>query len=58
MPQCDFSKVALATVYYVYQKYNNMNTTKVSVMESSPSDVFLGKGVLKIYSRFTGEHPC
>ena len=25
---------------------------------SSPSEVFLGKGVLKIYSKFTGEHPC
>ena len=25
---------------------------------SSPSEVFLGKGVLKIYSRLTGEHSC
>ena len=25
---------------------------------SSPSEVFLGKGVLKICSKFTGEHPC
>ena len=25
---------------------------------SSPSEVFLGKGVLKISSKFTGEHPC
>ena len=25
---------------------------------SRPSDVFLGKGVLKICSKFTGEHPC
>ena len=25
---------------------------------SSPPEVFLGKGVLKICSRFTGEHPC
>ena len=24
----------------------------------SPSEVFLGKGVLKIFSKFTGEHPC
>ena len=25
---------------------------------SNPPDVFLGKGVLKICSKFTGEHPC
>ena len=25
---------------------------------SSPPEVFLGKGVLKICSKFTGEHPC
>ena len=25
---------------------------------SSLSEVFLGKGVLKICSKFTGEHPC
>ena len=24
----------------------------------SPPDVFLRKGVLKIYSKFTGDHPC
>ena len=25
---------------------------------SSPPEVFLGKGVLKICSKFIGEHPC
>ena len=25
---------------------------------SNPPEVFLGKGVLKICSKFTGEHPC
>ena len=25
---------------------------------SSPPELFLGKGVLKIYSKFTAEHPC
>ena len=29
-----------------------------TVKESSPSEVFLGKAVLKICSKFTGEHPC
>ena len=28
------------------------------IYRSSHSEVFLGKGVLKIYSKFTGEHPC
>ena len=27
-------------------------------VESSPSEVFLIKGVLKICNKFTGEHPC
>ena len=30
----------------------------VSLFRSSPSEVFEGKGVLKIQSKFTGEHPC
>ena len=25
---------------------------------STAPDVFLEKGVMKIYSKFTGEHPC
>ena len=29
-----------------------------SVYRSSHPGVFLGKGVLKIYSKFTEEHPC
>ena len=28
------------------------------LLRSSRPDVFLGKGVLKICSKFTGEHPC
>ena len=31
---------------------------KPAVRRSSPPEVFLGKGVLKICSKFTGEHPC
>ena len=27
-------------------------------MQKQPSKMFLGKGVLKICSKFTGEHPC
>ena len=30
----------------------------LEILKSSHPKVFLGKGVLKICSRFTGEHPC
>ena len=30
----------------------------VHFFRSSPSEVFLGKSILKIWSKFTGEHPC
>ena len=29
-----------------------------STARDSPPDVLLGKGVLKLCSKFTGEHPC
>ena len=28
------------------------------MVRSSRTELFLGKGVLKICSKFTGEHPC
>ena len=28
------------------------------IAKSIPSEVLLGKGVLKICSKFTGQHPC
>ena len=31
---------------------------RVRRVRSSPSEVFLGKGVLKICRKFAGEHPC
>ena len=36
-------------IYDTYEGYKS---------RSSPPEVFLGKGVLKICSKFTGEHPC
>ena len=30
----------------------------VNKSKSSPSEVFLGQGVLEKWSKFTGEHPC
>ena len=35
-----------------------LSTTAHNIDRSSPLEVFLGKGVLKIYSKFIGEHPC
>ena len=32
-------------------------TFPLNIFRSSPSDVFLGKAVLKICSKFIGEHP-
>ena len=34
------------------------NFSGYCVFRSSQPEVFLGKGVLKICSKFTGEHPC
>ena len=43
----------------LYVRTRKLNQTyKIDSYRSSPSEVFLGKGVLKICSKFTGEHPC
>ena len=34
------------------------NKSNLDSSRSSPLEVFLEKGVLKIYSKFTEEHPC
>ena len=47
----------------------SLNSSKIASLEKNPiavdenkqkyrPEVFLGKGVLKIRSKFTGEHPC
>ena len=41
------------TLYETFQ----LNTF-FSIYRSSSPEVFLGKDVLKICSKFTGEHPC
>ena len=37
---------------------NNKGTGKQPVIKSNRPEVFLRKGILKICSKFTGEHPC
>ena len=34
------------------------NYFEIILIRSSHPDLFLGKGVLKICNKFTGEHPC
>ena len=31
---------------------------RFSLFSSNPLEVFVGKGILKIRNKFTGEHPC
>ena len=38
--------------------FNGLILLKLYWNISNPSEVFRGKGVLKINSKFTGEHPC
>ena len=39
-------------------KFDHSSILSNTVFGSSPPEVFLGKGVLKICSKFTGEHLC
>ena len=40
------------------QLFSNASSFSFSIIRSSHPEVFLEKGVLKICSKFTGEHPC
>ena len=46
----DLRICVLATIFFL--------NFKAKKCRSIPSDVFLGKSILKICSKFTGEHPC
>ena len=58
--------MALLNVYYISFIKSPRGKTyayqhgvrNLSFYRSSPPEVFLGKRVLKIYSKFTREHPC
>ena len=47
-------KKSLHLCFFTRNVLNAVNT----LFGSSHSELFLRKGVLKIYSKFTGEHPC
>ena len=43
---------------FKYKKYHRYQKNTKNFNRSSQSEVLLGKGVKKIRSKFTGEHPC
>ena len=47
-----------ATMKKSLRKKHKLFDAIISCCRSSHPEVFLGKGVLKICSKFTGEHPC
>ena len=49
----------MTTFYRKIQKFvKRLTITLITLDRSSHPEVFLGKGVLKIYSKFTGAQPC
>ena len=57
--QCVFDKLAMEREmdFPCGFGYSCKTFKEWNIQKSTPS-VFLGKVVLKIYSKFTGEHPC
>ena len=45
-------------IYFFYATWNDESSSHSRTYRSSPPDMLLGKVVLRIYSKFTGEHPC
>ena len=52
------SFVQIQTSFKVKQSSHHIPKRSSEKPRSSHPEVFLGKAVLKIYSKFTGEHPC
>ena len=48
----------LGKIYWFYVANKFFTVQKLSEYRNSPPEGFLGKGVLKICSKFTAEHPC
>ena len=55
---CELQEVSILYSWNVRLKERNITTRCVVMYRSSPPEVFLAKGVLKICSKFTREHPC
>ena len=50
--------VCLADFFSLLNVCHRQKVMLGSIFRSSHPEVFLGKGILKICSKFTGEHPC
>ena len=52
--------VVVHSIFHYDQRtwYNRTLMVYTKLFRSSPPDVFLGEGVLKICSKLKGEHPC
>ena len=67
---CEFCKISKNTIFTEHlrttasveimqkQSYHILKLIKALNFRSNRPEVLLGKGVLKICSKFTGEHPC
>ena len=44
--------------YLIYSDISPEILLQILICRSNRPEVFLGKGALKICSKFTGEHPC
>ena len=54
-----FDSVLNMSLVYALHFYQIKDLNKLKTYnKSNRPEVFLGKGVLKIYSKFTGEHSC
>ena len=49
---------SLTNIKRHFLRFLTVNTIYTRNLRSSHPGVFLGKGVLNIWSKFTGEHPC
>ena len=54
-----FHEIILEHLLQIYHLPNSVSLSHcIRTYRSSHPEVFLGKGVLKICGKFTGEHPC
>ena len=50
--------IVSSNIYSKIKRRENEWLMSISVYRSNPSEVVLVEGVLKIYRKFTGQHPC
>ena len=53
-----FQKLFLLVNWILLSLFESTKPKYLNIFKSSHPEVFLGKGILKICGKFTGEHPC